>query len=219
MAPSRLTSTSYAILGLLCVRPWTAYELARQVERGWRFTWPRARSGIYEEPKRLVEHGYAEATVAARGQHARKTIYSVTAAGRRAFGRWLSEPSAEPHFESEAVVRVLFADHGTKEHLLKTLSDLGEHLRQTRAQMAEQAADYLATGGPFPDRLPLLAVVGRLIHAYVAVIDEWAAWARTEVDTWPDTSGPATPAARAKLVREHVVSVRVEPSVAPMGAR
>ena len=28
-----LTSTSYAILGLLAVKPWTTYELAKQVDQ------------------------------------------------------------------------------------------------------------------------------------------------------------------------------------------
>jgi PadR family transcriptional regulator AphA len=30
-SPPPLTSTSYAILGLLALRPWTTYELAKQM--------------------------------------------------------------------------------------------------------------------------------------------------------------------------------------------
>src|SRR5690606_29940480 len=55
-----LTTTSYAILGLLAIRPWTTHELVRQVDRSLRRIWPRAQSKLYEEPKKLVAHGYAQ---------------------------------------------------------------------------------------------------------------------------------------------------------------
>jgi PadR family transcriptional regulator, regulatory protein AphA len=204
-----MTTTSYAVLGLLCIKPWSAYELAQQVERGWRFTWPRARSGIYEEPKSLVEHGYATARTERRGERGRKTVYTVTVAGRRALREWLTLPSAEPRFESEAVLRTLFATEGTKDDLLNTLDALCAHVRATRADMAVQAADYLQTGGPFPERLHIIALIGRLNHGYVALIDEWARWARSEVETWPDTKiGPPTPHLQ-QLLQEHVIDITV----------
>ena len=59
----RLTTTSHLTLAFLTLRRWSAYELAEQVARGWADYWPRAASGIYEEPKKLVAHG-----LAARGQ-------------------------------------------------------------------------------------------------------------------------------------------------------
>ena len=40
-APSKhLTTTSYAILGLLSLRPWTTYELAEQMQRALGQFWP-----------------------------------------------------------------------------------------------------------------------------------------------------------------------------------
>ena len=49
--PPALTTTSYAILGLLAVKPWTTYELAQQMRRALGQFWPRAESKLYEEPK------------------------------------------------------------------------------------------------------------------------------------------------------------------------
>ena len=49
-----LTSTSYAVLGLLAIRPASSYELAKQVARGLRFTWPRAEGRIYDEDGRIA---------------------------------------------------------------------------------------------------------------------------------------------------------------------
>ena len=57
-----LTTTSYAILGLLAIRPWSTYELARQMQRDLRFVWPRAESNLYAEPKKLIAHGLPQRT-------------------------------------------------------------------------------------------------------------------------------------------------------------
>src|ERR1700685_156478 len=54
-----LTTTSYAVLALLALQPWTTYQLARQTERSLGWIWPRAISRLYEEPKKLVGAGPA----------------------------------------------------------------------------------------------------------------------------------------------------------------
>ena len=57
-----LTTTSYALLGLLAVRPWSAYELTKYMQQKSSVgaIWPRTVSKLYEEPKKLVAHGLAE---------------------------------------------------------------------------------------------------------------------------------------------------------------
>src|SRR5689334_6919014 len=106
-----LTTTSYALLGLLALRPWSAYELAQQMQRGFAWFWPRAERGIYAEPKRLVDRGFARSRVEHRGRQAR-TVYSITPSGRRALRRWLAAPSQPPQVESESLVRLTFLEHG-----------------------------------------------------------------------------------------------------------
>ena len=53
MEPS-LSPTSFALLGLLALRPWTTYELANQTKRSLRFFFPRAERPLYAEAKRLT---------------------------------------------------------------------------------------------------------------------------------------------------------------------
>ena len=48
------------ILGLLSLRSWTTYELAKQVQRSLGWFWPRAERKLYDEPKRLVAAGLAK---------------------------------------------------------------------------------------------------------------------------------------------------------------
>src|ERR1043165_8575423 len=54
-----VTTTSYAILGLLAVRSWSTYELTQQMDRSLGRFWPRAQSKLYEEPRKLVALGLA----------------------------------------------------------------------------------------------------------------------------------------------------------------
>src|SRR5260370_275846 len=116
-----LTTTSYAILGLLSLRPWSAYDLSKQMKRSLDLCWPRAERAIYYEPKNLLAHGLVEAKTESNGRRTR-TVYTITPRGRRALKRWLAQPSStRPEFESEAVGRALFAEHGSKNDLLPAL--------------------------------------------------------------------------------------------------
>lgn len=183
----KLTATSYAILGLLGLRPWSAYELTKQVRRSLHFCWPRAETRLYQEPKNLVDHGLVEATTSATGRRSR-TEYAITAQGRRALRSWLAEPSAPPRLESEALLRVFFAEHGTKESLLATLAGLEAQALADRAQAVAQAGEYLAGRAPFPERAHVLALFGRFTLSHTALLIDWARWARAEVEGWPDVA-------------------------------
>ena len=180
----KLTATSYAILGLLGVRSWSAYELTKQVRRSLHFCWPRAETRLYQEPKNLVEHGLVKATTTTNGRRSR-TEYAITAKGRTALRAWLGEPSAPPRLESEALLRLFFAEHGTKEDLLATLAELEEQAQALRRQAVEQAGEYLAGTAPFPERIHILGLVGRFTLDHTALVAEWARWARAEVERWP----------------------------------
>jgi DNA-binding PadR family transcriptional regulator len=179
-----LTTTSYAILGLLSVRPWSAYELTHQMKRGLRYTWPRTETRIYQEPKNLVAHRLATARTETNGRR-RRTVYAITPRGRGALARWLQQPSAPPQFQSEAVLRATFADGGTKDGLLTTLRELRDHGQALREQLGSQAEEYITTGGPFPQRLHLIALIGKFLSDYAALLEGWASWAEEQVSHWP----------------------------------
>jgi DNA-binding PadR family transcriptional regulator len=185
-----LTTTSFAILGLLSVRPWSAYDLTGQMKRGLRYTWPRTETRIYQEPRNLVAHGLATARAEATGNRQR-TVYTITTKGRRALAEWLEHPAEPPQFQSEALLRTTFADAGTKDALLDTLRGLRKEGETLRRQFGAQAADYVATGGPFPQRLHIVALIGRFLGDYAQLLESWATWAEQQVTNWPAT-GPAS---------------------------
>jgi DNA-binding PadR family transcriptional regulator len=180
-----LTPTSYAILGLLSLRPWTTYELAQQMDRALGQFWPRAASKLYEEPKKLVRLGLAKATDEAVGRRPR-TVYAITAKGRRALRSWVPEPSTGPSLELEALVHVFFAEHGSKDDLLSTIRGVGRWAADQVASSEGISQGYLEGEGPFPERLPWLVLCGAFLSTYIEAMSDWAAWAESVVEDWPD---------------------------------
>ena len=190
-----LTTTSFAILGLLALQPWSAYELTKQAQRSLCFCWPRAETRLYQEPKNLVQHGLAKALVETKGRRSR-TVYSITPKGRRVLRRWLDQGSAPPRLESEAFLRLFFADYGTKDGLLATLAELEGQARALREQAVTQGAEYAtADAGPFPERVHILGLLGQFVLDQTDLLARWARWAHAEVERWPDVRGAqASPA-------------------------
>ncbi|MCP9950760.1 PadR family transcriptional regulator [Actinomadura madurae] len=136
---AELTTTSYAILGLLALRDHTTYELTKQMQRTVGYIWPRAERKLYDEPKRLVAAGYAEAVQDLVGRR-RRTTYSITPAGREALARWLGTEPAPPAMEFEGMLRVLFADQGDIDQLRRSLRAIAADAAARRAHFAEMAA-------------------------------------------------------------------------------
>lgn len=182
---SRLSTTSYAILGLLAIRPWTPYEMTRQMRRSLGRFWPRAQSKLYEEPKKLVEHGLATAANEHRSGRPR-TRYEITEAGRRALSTWLGTRPQLPTLEAEPLLRIFFAEHGDRASLVRVLEETHEWASAKLLDDARIARGYLGgQEGPFPDRIAQLTLVGRFLSDFALMTHDWSRWALRTVQTWP----------------------------------
>ena len=180
---AELTITSYAVLALLGVRSWTTYQLAQQMQRSVRDVWPRAESVVYEEPKKLVRSGHATAIVDHVGRRSR-TTYSITGKGRRALRKWLATPGGPPTLEFEGLLKVAFGDLGDLEGLRRNIAAIADMADARTSYIADRAREYQDTGGPFPDRLPVIALVTRFHVEQAAALQRWAQWATAEIDGW-----------------------------------
>lgn len=186
----KLTTTSYALLGLLAIKPWTAYELAKQMDRNR--AWPRASSKVYEEPKKLAEHGLARASPEMTGERPR-TVYSITPKGRRALARWLDQPGAGPVLEFEQILKVFFAEHGSKRGLLTNLHAAKAWSRQRVEENVAIGQEYLGGRGPFPERLAVILLTATFMSDFARLVGEWAEWAESVVAAWPSDLSEARP--------------------------
>jgi PadR family transcriptional regulator, regulatory protein AphA len=190
--PSELTTTSYAILGLLAIKPWTTYELAQQMGRALGQFWPRAESKLYEEPKKLVAHGLARASSETVGRRPR-TVYSITPKGRRALAAWVPKRGAGPSLEFEQMIKVFFAEHGSKEDLLRTIDGVRDFVEARARLGAGISRAYLEGDGQFPERLPWLILVAQFLQEFNDLLTRWSEWATETVGGWPDDIHTAEP--------------------------
>ena len=192
MSRASLTTTSYAVLGLLSVRSWSSYELTQQMDRSLGRIWPRAVSKLYEEPKKLVSHGLARSSTEQNGRRSR-TVYAITARGRRALAAWLREPAEGPVLEFEQLLKVFFAENGTKADVLATLAASESWARARCQESLAVGGPYAEGSGPFPERLAELQLTSRFITDFYLLVGEWARWASHVVETWPEDPRQARP--------------------------
>jgi PadR family transcriptional regulator, regulatory protein AphA len=187
-----LTTTSYAILGMLAIRPWTTYELATQMDRSLGRLWPRARSHLFKEPKRLAALGFARASEENRGRRPR-TVYTITSRGRSSLRSWLRTPGGGPVLEFEGLLKVFFAEHGTKDDTLTAIRGIRAWADEQIDVHVDVARAYLAGIGPFPERLAVLSVTGRFLVDFADMVAAWADRAADVVEGWPDDLRDAKP--------------------------
>jgi PadR family transcriptional regulator, regulatory protein AphA len=196
-----LTTSHYAVLGLLGVQPWSAYELTQQFQRSLRFFWTRSEAHLYEAPKRLVRLGYATARKH-RVQGRTRTVYEITPAGRAALQAWLDTAPAPPQMEVEGVLRVLFADQGSKAQTIAAIDATEAQARATYEAGLEQVREYLDDGGPLPGRRHISILTARFAADFFELLIRWCRLARDEVEAWPDTRDLGMPEPSRALLLE-----------------
>ncbi|MEO8322851.1 MAG: PadR family transcriptional regulator [Actinomycetota bacterium] len=195
------STATYSLLGLLAIRPWAGYELTQQARRSLRLAWASSEAHLYREQKHLVELGWATVSKEPVGKRSRNR-YSITTEGRDALRRWLRTEPAVPRFEVEAIVRTFFGDQGDVEDLSRALRHTSASAREMIDQLTSYAAEYVETGGPFPERLHVIAIAAQLVTELLAHIDDFCENAASEVDTWPTTEGLGMTGATRRRLEE-----------------
>jgi DNA-binding PadR family transcriptional regulator len=146
---SRLTSTSYVVLGMLdWLGPSTPYRLKRVMSESVEDFFPVPHTSFYAEPTRLAAAGYLSEQVERGGR--RRRTYALTARGREALEQWLGEPETRyGEFRFPGMLKVFFgADPSTfAEDQAAHHERLAEHFEAVR-----DAADRGRIDVPDPRR-------------------------------------------------------------------
>jgi DNA-binding PadR family transcriptional regulator len=185
---SRLSTTSYAVLGLLALRSWTGYELTQQARRSLAYCWPKEDSVLYEEPRRLAAHGLVRAEQE-RDRGRTRNRYSITDAGRKALRSWLATPSGPPHIELEPLLRLTFADQGGVDDVKASLAVLRNWAASLRADGIEVLRGYQEGQAPFPDRLHISVLTACYYKASYDATIAFCDLAANEIADWERTDG------------------------------
>jgi DNA-binding PadR family transcriptional regulator len=183
----RLTSTSYALLGHIALRPWSAYELTRSLRRSLHWFWPRAESRIYEQARTLVGLGLARARTERSGARSR-TVYSATAAGRRALAAWLATEPEGFAYHSEALLRVHLAGFGTKDDLLRAIDAADRTAEGIFADARQVASMYREGIHPLQGDAHVRALVFDHLVSLGTMLRDWSDRTRREIARWDDLS-------------------------------
>jgi PadR family transcriptional regulator AphA len=91
----KMTTSSFAVLALLDLKPWTGYELTQQAQRSLRYAWPKSERLLYSEPKKLVKMGYAT-THKEKVNNRTRNVYEISPEGRRALESWMGTRTEPP---------------------------------------------------------------------------------------------------------------------------
>jgi len=202
-----LNPNAYAILGLLAARPWSAYELARHMKTSsnLRQIWPRAESKIYQAPKDLEAAGCVTSRKEKNGGRVR-TLYRITAKGRRTLRAWLDEPAVAPRFELESALKVAYATAGSVEQLKEMLRVDREQRLQLAREIAHNAEFLREDGFAIPERAHTSALVASLSARIMRAIDDWNEWAQQTVAGWEEIEIDDEKRAWAESVYEELFS-------------
>jgi DNA-binding PadR family transcriptional regulator len=103
------TAVTWAVLGLLGIKPMSGYDIKAAVDRTIRHFWAASYGQIYPELKRLEEAGWIAGKDADRGGRTRR-VYRITAAGRRRLEGWLHGYETRLEMRDESLLRLFFAD-------------------------------------------------------------------------------------------------------------
>jgi PadR family transcriptional regulator, regulatory protein AphA len=94
MAETRLTPTSYVVLGLIeQMQPASPYDLKRAAALGVGQFWSLPHTQLYSECGRLAEAGYLSERREESGR--RRRLYRLTNAGTKTLDSWREEPTSE----------------------------------------------------------------------------------------------------------------------------
>jgi PadR family transcriptional regulator, regulatory protein AphA len=136
MSRPELTLFSYEILGLVGEGGAGAHDLLQMARRGRMLDWA-GESQYYVEPKRLAKLGYLDAR-REPGRTRERTVYSLTAKGRRALREYAKTPVTFTPLKSDPLLRLLIADLVGDEVTRESLSTLREDLDDLRTRVDEE---------------------------------------------------------------------------------
>jgi PadR family transcriptional regulator AphA len=141
-----LNPTAYVILGMLRTTPRSGYEIKALVDKSTRFFWAASYGQIYPELRRLAKAGLIEGSDAPRDGR-RRTVYEITAKGRKALRAWLREPPQTFETRDEGLLKLFFAAALPPQDAVKTLEAMRERSGETLAHLREVEPKAMAAGG------------------------------------------------------------------------
>ena len=143
------TAATWAVLGLIGLKPRSGYDIKRIVDGSIRHFWAASPGQIYPELKRLERAGWIEGDDVPRGGRPRR-VYRISEAGSAALQGWLAGYETRVELRDESLLRIFFSDAAPHEHGLGLIAARREGYRQMLAHL-ESLDDGTGPDPPFVD--------------------------------------------------------------------
>ena len=146
-----LSATAKVILGMLAARPRSGYEIKQLVDNSTRFFWAASYGQIYPELKRLADAGLIKGADASQGARQR-TVYELTAKGRRAAREWIGAAPQTFEMRDEGLLELFFAGSVEPTRSPEIARERAAQASRVAAQLAdlEERLDAGDAGGQPP---------------------------------------------------------------------
>src|SRR5690606_380055 len=146
MADVGINPTAAALLGLLHEGPMTGGQLMAAAERRLAPYWSMTRSQVYRELPVLAERGYVR--LGKPGPRSSQP-YAITAAGKRAFSRWLTEGPGRDALRNPVALRIAFGELHSGNQLRNLHQQAVEHHNAALAAVREQVREAKKAGDTY----------------------------------------------------------------------
>ena len=146
MPDTQINPTAAALLGLLHEGPMTGGQLMAAAERRLGPYWSMTRSQVYRELPVLAEMGYVR--LGKPGPRSSQP-YAITAAGKRAFSRWLAESPGRDAIRNPVALRVAFGQQHSGNQLKTLYTGANEYHSEALAMAREQAKEAKKAGDAY----------------------------------------------------------------------
>ncbi len=134
---ARKARTHYAILGLLCWKPMSGYDIKKMVEVALTYFWSESYGQIFPVLNRLVENGHATKHLDPKSGGRKRQVYKITAAGRRVFKEWLHQPTDRPRLRDELKLKFFLTSRSETSESIRLLEEYGAQQREHLAMLKE----------------------------------------------------------------------------------
>ena len=115
-------SLKMLILAIVEAKPATGYEITKEFDAVAGYFWRASHQQVYRELATLTEDGWLRFREVSQQARPDKKIYAITAAGRRAFAKWFSQPQDIPRINDPLMVKMFAGEFGGVDTLLNQIA-------------------------------------------------------------------------------------------------
>jgi DNA-binding PadR family transcriptional regulator len=133
--------TRYAILGVLCMKPCSGYDIKKFCDKTISHFWNENFGHIYPVLKQLLNENLIQ--LETNDITDRRKIYCITEEGRQEFYSWLVQAVELQPPRSELLLKLSFGNYMPREKVIEMLSEVKERNTRNLQQYRELEASYV----------------------------------------------------------------------------